>query len=182
MTFLCTYDGDKDIVIEKEEALKAYNLLNKIRTNPKEYVNEFSFLRYAEVQNTALIWNDTLAGVAEAKAFDMAKRDYYNHVDPSGFGINHYINKSGYWLNPDWLKEKKLNYFESIAAEVSDGESAIRVFIVDKGVPSLGHRIHLLGLDEWNASLKDIGIGFVRRKTGSKYTTYVSLIIAKHDW
>jgi len=76
---------------------------------------------------------------------------------------------------------KQNNFFESIAAGVDNGEEAIRLLIIDKGFPSQGHRKHLLGMGEWNASLTDIGIGFARRNSGSSYTTYVSIIIAKHN-
>lgn len=180
--FLTSFRVDENISIDKKEALIAYELLNNIRTNPKEYGKEFPFLRSLKITNTKLVWNDTLALVAEAKAYDMANNSYFAHVDPSGLGINHYINKSGYKLNPKWIEDKKLNYFESIASEVNNGTSAISIFLIDKGVPSLGHRKHLLGLGDWNASLKDIGIGFARRKYGSKSKTYISLIIAKHDF
>ncbi|MDG4716680.1 CAP domain-containing protein [Winogradskyella marincola] len=179
---ITSFNGDNNITIDKKEALKAFDLLNNIRVNPKEYENIFPFLKDAKVQKTKLVWNDTLALVAEKKAFDMADRNFYAHVDPSGYGINHYINKSGYKLNADWLEDKKANYFESIAVDTPDGYSAISIFINDHGVPSLGHRTHLLGLDEWNASLKDIGIGFVRREIGSDHKIYVCLIIAKHEW
>jgi uncharacterized protein YkwD len=171
-----------DVIIDKDEAQKAFVLLNDIRTYPTKYENEFSFLKTLKIKNTKLIWNDTLAKVAEAKTYDMAKKNYYGHVDPKGNGMNYYINKSGYALNPLWTKQKSKNNFESIAAAVDNGESAIRVFIIDKDVPSKGHRNHLLGIGEWYASLVDIGIGFARRDSGSKYKTYVSVVIAKHDW
>ena len=143
---MTSFNGDTNVVVDKDEALKAFDLLNKIRSNPKEYEDIFPFLKHSKVENKKLIWNDTLAKVAEAKAFDMADKNYYSHIDPSGYGINYYINKSGYELNPNWIEDKKANYFESIAAEVPDGVSAISTFIIDKGVPSKGHRIHLLDL------------------------------------
>jgi len=112
----------------------------------------------------------------------MATRNYYGHIDPDGYGINYFINKSGYKLIPQWTKKKGDNSFESIAAEVENGENAIRTFIIDEGVPSRGHRNHLLGVGQWNESLVDIGIGFARRDSGSNYKTYVSVVIAKHNW
>ena len=112
----------------------------------------------------------------------MANRDYSGHTDPDGYGINYFMNRADYRLNQSWLQKKDMNYFESIAAGTVDGKNCIEVLIRDYNVPSLGHRKHLLGLDDWNATLKDIGIGFARRQTGSTFQTYVCVIIAKHDW
>jgi uncharacterized protein YkwD len=135
-----------------------------------------------EIKIRKLIWNNTLASVAEAKAYDMAKRNYFDHIDPGGYGINYYINKAGYKLNAEWTQDKSDNSFESIVAGPEDGQAALKTLIMDNGVTSFGHRDHLLGIGDWNASLTDIGIGFARRDTGSDYTTYVSIIIAKHNW
>jgi hypothetical protein len=171
-----------DIVIDKNEAKAAYDFLQEIRNNPNKFYKELQFQKDIKVSPVKLVWNDTLARVATEKAYDMAKRDYFDHVDPDGYGINYHINKSGYSLNPDWVKHKADNAFESITANSFTGKEAIKTFIIDEGVPSLGHRNHLLGLNKWNASLKDIGIGFVKRETGSKYQTYICVIIAKHNW
>jgi uncharacterized protein YkwD len=179
---LVSFRAMNGIVLDKAEAKKAFSFLNDIRANPGNYYKELQFSKDLTVNKTALIWNDTLAKVAEAKAYDMASRNYFGHTDPDGFGINHYISSSGYKLNAAWTKNKTENYFESIIAQVSGGEDAIRKLIIDKDIPSLGHRKHLLGLEKWNASLVDIGIGFARRDSGSTYTNYVSVIIAKHDW
>jgi uncharacterized protein YkwD len=179
---LTSFKNGDSITIDKQEALKAFALLNDIRTNPTNYYQQFDFLKSLKIKSKKLSWNDTLARVADGKAYDMANRNYYGHVDPDGLGINYFINKNGYTLNPVWLKNKEENYFESILAEVKDGESAIKKFIIDEGVPSLGHRNHLLGVGEWNASLVDIGIGFARRDSGSNYKTYVSIVIARHNW
>lgn len=167
--------------IDKQEAKKAFLLLNKIRTAPADFTGEMPFL--AEIgKKAALKWNDTLAAVAEAKALDMATRNYVGHVDADGYGMNYYINKAGYKLKAKWLTTKEANYFESISAGAPNGETAIRALVIDKNVPSLGHRKHLLGLDEWNASMLDIGIGYARSDGNSAYMSYVCVIIAKHDW
>jgi uncharacterized protein YkwD len=179
ITSFKTFDAPQ---IDKEEAKRAFELINKIRMSPKDYSKEFKVSLNNVKPRRALIWNDTLAMVAQQKAMDMATRNYFNHVDPSGYGINYYINKSGYKLNPDWLKNKRANEFESIAAGEETAEVAIKDLIVDKGIPSHGHRTHLLGMDEWNGSLLDIGIGFVRGSEKSKYRTYMSIVIAKHNW
>ncbi|MDQ3278679.1 MAG: CAP domain-containing protein [Bacteroidota bacterium] len=167
--------------LDRQEAKKAFVLLNKIRSNPALFTEEMPFL--AEIGVRPLLkWNDTLAAVAEAKALDMATRQYMSHTNPEGYGMNHYINKAGYRLNAKWLTKKEMNYFESLSAGAPDGETAIRNLIIDKNVPSLGHRKHLLGLDEWNASLYDIGIGYAKPDGNSRFRSYVCVVIAKHNW
>lgn len=166
--------------IDKEQARAAHILLNKIRKNPKSYAKEMPFLSDVKPM-PALKWNDTLAQVAEAKALDMAKRNYFAHVDPDGFGMNHYIMKAGYKLDSAWLKSPKANYFESCNGGGQTGEEAIRMLIIDKDVPGLGHRKHLLGIDSWSSGLYDIGIGFARADSGSYYKTYTCVLIAKHE-
>jgi hypothetical protein len=181
--FLITsFKADKTITIDKAEAQKAFVLLLKIRANPALYSKQLHFSKDIHVSKTKLIWNDTLAKVAEAKAYDMANRDYFGHTDPDGYASNYYINKSGYTLDPNWLQNKSDNFFESIAANNVSGEAAIKALIIDQGQSSLGHRNHLLGLDKWNASLKDIGIGFAECPSGSSFQTYTCVIIAKHNY
>ena len=150
------------IVIDRAEAKKAFLLINKIRENPAAYFKDYKISDNFKVTGNTLRWNDTLARVAEEKAKDMAARNYFDHVDPNGFGINYYINKSGYKLNPAWVKNKDDNYFESIVAGIVDGEDAVRQLIIDEGIPSVGHRKHLLGNGHWTYTLLDIGIGFDR--------------------
>ncbi|MGN6164964.1 MAG: CAP domain-containing protein [Flavisolibacter sp.] len=162
-----------------KEGQAAFNLLNDIRKHPKDYISSFPFLK--DVQPTyELKWNDTLAQVAESKALDMARRNYFAHVDQDGYGINHYIHKAGYKLEPDWIRKPQQNLFESCNAGAHNGEEAIRMLLTDNGVPSLGHRIHLLGLDSWSSSLVDIGIGFAKADKGNNYISYTCIIIAKH--
>ncbi len=182
LCLLTSFQNKREIIIDKREAQKAFELLKEIRRNPLNFHEELNYPKNIKPSAVSLNWNDKLAKVAEAKAIDLADRNYFGHVDPDGFGINYFINKSGYSLNASWIKEKKSNYFESLAVNTAGGEQSIKYLIIDAKTPSLGHRKHLLGLDTWNASLTDIGIGFARSETGSKYKTYTCIIIAKHDW
>src|SRR5690606_3480351 len=125
---------------------------------------------------------DQLAKVAEERAKDMARRIYFDHADPSGYGPNYHINKDGYYLNPDSQKIKSINNFESIGANHETAIDGIKSFIICRASSGFMHRKHVLWMDEWNGSLKDIGIGFVRVKRGAAYKTYLCVIIAKHDW
>ena len=181
IALLILFYSAEETFIDKTEAKAAFLLINKVRQSPENYYKELKFNNSFKVTNKALTWNDTLAMVAEQKAKDMADRDYYGHVDQGGFGINYQIDKSGYKIDPDWIKNKEDNYFESIVAEVDNGEDAVKRMIIDEGIPSKGHRKHLLGNGDWFSSLVDIGIGFARRDSGSTYKNYVSVIIAKHN-
>lgn len=167
--------------IVKEEAQQAFQLLNSIRSNPEKYYKELHLNNQLAITQKTLRWNDTLAKVAEAKALDMAKRNYFNHVNPEGFGINYYINQSGYKLNADWLKDKKENFFESLGTGHDSGTDAIKSLIIDAYDAAKGHRDHLLGIGDWDSTLFDIGIGFVKCD-GGKYQSYTCIIIAKHNW
>ncbi|MBS1547857.1 MAG: CAP domain-containing protein [Bacteroidetes bacterium] len=166
--------------LDRSEAVKAFNHLNDIRKQPVRYCQQLKFSPVQVVPRPALIWNDMLARVAEHKALDMAQRNYFAHVDPDGFGINHYLKQVGYDLDPQWLRDPKANNFESIQAGCMGGKQAIDCLIIDYGVPSKGHRTHLLGVGDWNASLVDIGIGYVRSDSTTAYPTYTCVIIAKH--
>jgi len=168
--------------LDRMEARKAFVLINLVRKNPAAYFKELNLNASLKITSTPLVWNDTLARVAEQKALDMAKRNYFEHVDPDGYGMNHFINKAGYALEKDWLDHPKNNYFESLGAGYSDGIAAVKGLIIDKYVPSMGHRNHLLGIGLNNKYLKDIGIGFVRIPNGREYITYMSVVIAKHQW
>lgn len=167
--------------IDKEEAQKAFTLVNKIRKDPQAFTSTMPFLKNVKAM-PQLKWNDTLAEVAEAKALDMATRNYFAHVDPDGYGMNYFINKAGYKLVAKWLTSKEMNYFESLGAGAPSGEVVIQNLIIDAGTPSSGHRKHLLGLDPWNASLMDIGIGYARPLANAPYMSYVCILIAKHSW
>lgn len=177
--------GGNRIAVDLPEAQKAFTTLNQIRQAPATYCRELQFcddLPKLKVRRPVLVWNDTLARVAEARATDMATRNYFGHVDPSGNGVNYYIQKSGYRLEPEWTKSRRDNSFESISAGVESGEQVISYLIKDEGIPSLGHRQHLLGLNDWYLKMTDVGIGFVRVRTGGEFSTYVCVITARHHW
>lgn len=172
-----------EAINRSDEARKAFTYLMDVRNHPEKYYSVYPFLKNAKISKVQLKWNDTLQKVAEAKAMDMASRNYFDHVDKQGYGINYRLKQAGYALEAKWTKTKSENYFESICAGMKDSEDAIRLLLIDEGVPSLGHRNHLLGIEDWNASLYDIGIGYVEMPDEkNEYNSYLSLIIAKHHW
>lgn len=176
---------DSYLSIDRREAFEAFTYLNKIRRNPNDFSSEIGADLSGIESRQTLNWNENLARVAEERAYDMAYRNYTSHVDPDGFGVNVKMNKGGYRLATYLLNDPSANNFESIAATSEydkSGSQIINQLILDEGVPDLGHRKHLLGITDWDASLYDAGIGIVRAKDENNvYRTYACVIIAKHE-
>lgn len=181
---LISFTPLKNTEVNKEEAKKAFEYLNQFRANPKEYGDKLKLNLKKVDTRPALVWNETLAKVAEERALDMAENKYFSHVNKKGQGVNILIHEAGYSLPKSWLKNKQDNFFESIQAGAKDGIDAINDLIIDKGTESLGHRKHLLGMDDkqaFNSKLKDIGIGYVTCKKGCQYISYTCVIIAMQE-
>ncbi|MCS3795285.1 CAP domain-containing protein [Niastella sp. OAS944] len=157
--------------ILKDEAQQAFQLINTIRSNPEKYYQELQLNGQLPITKGPLRWNDTLARVAEAKAMDMAKRNYFGHLTPEGYSINRFIDQSGY---------NSLSYYESISSGDELGIEAVKSLIIDKNDTNKSNRNHLLGITKLDTSLYDIGIGFVK-SDGSKYKSYTCIILAKHN-
>lgn len=172
----------KPISVDRKQAKQAYEFLNTVRAKPHEFKKELGLGALNKVNTSPLSWNSTLAKVAEQRALDMAKRNYFNHVNPDGIGPNILIYRAGYSLNLEWLNDRTANYFESIGANHDTAIEGMKSLIKGKRENNYAHRRHLLGMDEWNGSLYDIGIGFVHAGKNSHYKTYLVVLIAKHDW
>ncbi len=171
-------------IYDKEEAFAAFEYLNLVRENPNAFSTSIGVdLSYVTPRHQ-LKWNDVLQKVAEDKAKDLADNRYFAHVDNNGYGINYYMDKAGYPMSPAWLTKPENNYFESLAANSTtnySGKQFIDQLIIDKGVESLGHRKHLLGIDSsfaWNSTLVECGAA-IFRKDGTPYVNYFVCIIAK---
>lgn len=165
------------------EAKKACSLINDIRKNPDAYSSQMGVDLSAVSARTALTWNDALAKVAQAKAEDMANKDYFSHTDLEGYGVNYFIYKAGYEIPASWYSDKSSNYFENIAAGNATAEAMVKQLVYDGGRDnkSAGHRSSLLGISDWNSTCTDIGIGYAYN-AGSTYKHYWSVIIAKHGY
>lgn len=170
------------VSLDRSAAQAAFEYLNEFRSDPAGYGSEIGLSLGGLNPRPELHWNEALAKAAEAKAMDMAENNYFSHRDSKGRGMNIMIHKAGYKLPREFRQDKSDNYFESICANAEDGIDFINILIIDEGVPSLGHRNHLLGIDRGyphNALCTDIGIGFVRTvNEGNEFETYACVLIA----
>jgi len=184
LLFITLFFTQASIHSQNDLVKEAFLYLNKVRANPSSYSNEVGVSLLGIKSRHALKWNDTLAKVAQAKAEDLAKNEYFDHVDLKGYGMNYYVAKAGYKLPKEWLDDPSANYVESLAAGSSDPKAAIIQLLNDndeKDHNKAGHRVHLLGIDEFFGKGVDIGIGWVNIPN-SEYTTYLVVVIARHTW
>ncbi|MFN0129493.1 MAG: CAP domain-containing protein [Verrucomicrobiales bacterium] len=123
-------------------------------------------------QRPEMIHDPVLNAVARAKAFDLARRNYFSHVDPDGFGPNRVAQLVGYEL-PGWYgSDKSSNYIESIGGGAG---SAAQQF--SSWLGSSGHRAHLLGTNEFYAEQTHYGVGYAE-VAGSRLRRYYVFISA----
>lgn len=169
---------DAQITNLRNEAITAIQYLNRIRQNPKAYADSTGTpsLKYAKPK-VILNIDSVLMRVAYQKAYDMAEKNYFDHVSKEGLGINHMIHAAGYTLEERWLGKKTFNSFESIAAGYPTGIENINTLILDKGENPPGHRQHLLGMTDFWDKCVDVGAALVYNPK-SKYKYYFVIIIA----
>jgi len=109
----------------------------------------------ARQKRPVMIYDQRLARAARAKAYDMARRGYFAHVDPDGNGANVLISRTGYRLPPIYLTSRELNFVESLAGGHDTAEETYQQFLT-----SALHRRHLLGENPVYAAQTRIGVGY----------------------
>jgi hypothetical protein len=122
---------------------------------------------------TRLTRNPVLDSVARARAWDMAVRGYFAHVNPDGIGPNALVEAAGYRLPAEYDRRPTGNDIEAAAAGYGTARQAWNWFM---GSP--WHRTHLLGLDERSRTQTEFGIGYAWRPQ-SRYGHYWVVLIAR---
>lgn len=123
-------------------------------------------------------FNSALFDSAEVKANDLVANNYFDHVSPAGVHANQLAMDAGYVLPSHFPADA--NFVESLAAGTNYDTAieALNLLVIDEGVPSLGHRKQLLGIDDFYAANRDIGVGFSSSPT-ARYSNYWSIHIAQ---
>lgn len=124
-------------------------------------------------QRTDLACNEQLTTLARNRAEDMAKRHYFAHVNPDGFGPNYLATQLGYELPSFYDQTPTGNNIESIGAGTGSAEAMWNAWM-----QSEKHITHLLGMNDFFRDQSEYGIGLIQLE-GSDYTYYWVLIIAQ---
>jgi len=166
--------------ISASEQLFIY-LLNRARHNPQAYAREHNLsVSLSNVTPRApLAVNPLLTKSAEFKANEMADYNYFSHQSAvTGKWPNQIAREAGYQL-PSYFANDA-NYIESIAygwgsgqqSGVATAAEALNLLLVDAGINPPGHRIHLLGMDDFFSQMKEVGVGHAYRSTTDRNTDY----------
>lgn len=148
-----------------ESLREAFLFLNRVRENPGAF-SEIVGMDLSPIQaRRGLKWNTHLAAAAEAKARDMAWRNYLDHITPEGHAPAWFGEQEGYIFPLSWPDIDRTNYNESISGGSSrDLKEHIINLLYDRGAPHessrADHRRHLLGMNDFWALHEDVGIGF----------------------
>jgi len=150
------------LAVSPQEQLFIY-MLNRARHDPVAYQQEagLSVSLSGVAARPPLAVNNDLSDSAQYHSDDMIVAPYYfGHQSPTGEWPNEMVRDQGYALDAAWPNND--NYVESLVAgtNFSTAGLALSTLIVDEGIPDLGHRKHMLGIDDFNAGNREIGVGY----------------------
>lgn len=129
-------------------------------------------INHPDQARPTMVYDPLLNLVARTKALDLARRSYFAHVDPDGYGPNKAVQLAGYGL-PDWWGDNlDSNFIESIGGGYSSAQAAF-----DGWMNSAGHRRHLLAESDFYASQTRYGVGYAELP-GSPYRRYYVFLSA----
>ena len=155
--------------------------LNRARHSPTTYQTERGLtvdLSYVQPQAPLAI-NTQLMNSSEFKSAEMPSLNYFRHTSPTGETPNQLVRRNGYDLpytlpinGTTYTIETVGNQVESLAAGTSTADQTLEILIVDANTYPPGHRNHLLGIDDFYAAAREIGVGY----------TYSSSSNETHYW
>lgn len=100
-----------------------------------------------------LMSDDRLMKFAQAKALDMASRNYFDHKDPDDVWPNQWVRIFKYVLPEQWPYDA--NYVESVGKGFSDPESFMEALYVSEA-----HRPHVTGNVPFFYAHRYFGVGY----------------------
>jgi uncharacterized protein YkwD len=105
--------------------------------------------------------------IAQAKADEMRKLNYFAHTSPTGQTVNEFIESRGYRL-PDWYPDQG-NSCESLRLGPNDINSTINAWL-----KSPGHRVHVVGENDFFRDQTAIGVGLSEDPDGGTISVFMS--------
>ena len=120
-----------------------------------------------------LAWNADLNQAAQAQSDYEAKVGQQTHIGANGADLGTRINAAGY--------TGASSAAENTYAFASDADNAIRSFLIDWGVPDLGHRVNMLQPNAQAASFNEVGVGFTKTSNNGLGPEVVTMDFGRRD-
>ena len=121
-------------------------------------------------KRTQIHLDPILCKVARQRAADMAKRNYFSHVNPNGQGPNYLAKRAGFMVPSYYDQSVSGNNIESIAMTPGNSKEVFGLWL-----NSDGHRVHLLGDLDFYKQQSSVGVGVFRSPVAPHYKYYVFL-------
>ena len=121
---------------------------------PQEQQLANLFTGSPQQQRRGMTLDPILTAVARARAADLAKRNYFSHVNPDGHGPDYMVTHAGYVL-PSWGDSTTDNNVESIGAGYTSASDMWQAWLNDPD-----HETHVLGKNSFFAAETSYGVGF----------------------
>ena len=109
---------------------------------------------------------------ARKRAADMAHRNYFSHIDPSGQGPNLVARRAGFEFPPYYDSSRSGNNIESIGMATSGPNE-----VFSQWLQSSFHRSHVLGEHDFYLEQSAVGVG-VYRSPKAPYYKYIVFLSA----
>jgi len=136
---------------------------------PPEKIFELVSKDHGQERRTVAL-DPILCKVARDRGADMARRNYFDHVNPGGQGPNFLVRRAGFVLPSFYDNSRSGNNIESIAMHTGDPKAAFALWM-----GSGPHRTHLLGNEAFYQEQTSVGVGVLRSPNPPHYRYYVFL-------
>ncbi|MES2438985.1 MAG: CAP domain-containing protein [Verrucomicrobiota bacterium] len=125
----------------------------------------------AEQRRPTMKLDPILCLVARQRAADMARRGYFDHVNPDGHGANYLVRRAGFLLPAEYDSSRSGNNIESIGMSTGSPRQIAALWL-----KSPAHRVHVLGELGFYEQQTAVGVGIVRssRPPHFKYHVFLS--------
>ena len=127
-------------------------------------------LSNAEQERSTMTLDPILCLVARQRAADMARRNYFGHINPDGHGANFLISREGYLLPASYDASRSGNNIESLGMSTGRPREILSLWL-----GSSAHRLHVMGELDFFQQQTSAGVGIARSPRPPYYKYYVFL-------
>lgn len=124
-------------------------------------------INHPNQQHPRLERHPILMKVAQARVASMITRQWFGHVDPDGYGANHWVKRAGFPLPLYYGRGNGANNIEVLAGGFATPEEAFMGWL---GSP--GHRALVLGENDFYMRQSWLGVGYAYGQGPGKWGHY----------